>query len=189
MSHGLLTCSLLLNCSSCSSPFDVTSDTVMSNLACRSVISSLCWRIYLSSFIQSHSPWFSALLWTHWPWLAFAYSIPFPYGSEVKNPSAMQETQEIRVQSHSRLGRSLGGGGSSNHSSLLAWWVPWAAEPGHGWARTHPFFPCTPRLPPLHPCGPELQSHFLSHVKTCSLCMLVRPPIFPSQHQSQLPLL
>ena len=46
----------------------------------------------------------------------------------VKNPSAMQETQEMRVQ-------SLGGEGPleegmANHSSILAWRIPWAEEPG-----------------------------------------------------------
>ena len=40
---------------SCSSSFDITSDTVMNNLACRS--SHPCvGQIYLSSFIQSYSP-------------------------------------------------------------------------------------------------------------------------------------
>ena len=46
----------------------------------------------------------------------------------VKNPPAMQETQEMRV-------RSLGQEdpleeGMATHSSILAWRVPWTEEPG-----------------------------------------------------------
>ena len=46
----------------------------------------------------------------------------------VKNPPAMQETQETRVQ-------SLGGEdpreeGIATHSSILAWRIPWTEEPG-----------------------------------------------------------
>ena len=45
----------------------------------------------------------------------------------VKNPPAMQETQETRV-------RSLGGEdllekGMATHSSVLAWRIPWTEEP------------------------------------------------------------
>ena len=150
----------------------------MNNLACRS--SHPCvGQIYLSSFIQSYSPWFSACSGLTDLWLAFAYSIPFPYSSEVKNASAMQETQEMRVRSQSSLGRSLGGGGSSTHSSLLTWRIP-----GQGSLATTEHAPIIPFpihlwLPPLHPFGSQLQRHFLSHVKTCSLCMLIRPLYFP----------
>ena len=46
----------------------------------------------------------------------------------VKNPSAIQETQEARV-------RSLGQEdpleeGMATHSSILAWRIPWTEEPG-----------------------------------------------------------
>ena len=46
----------------------------------------------------------------------------------VKNPSAMQETQETWI-------RSLGGEDSleeemATHSSILAWKIPWTDEPG-----------------------------------------------------------
>ena len=49
----------------------------------------------------------------------------FAGGSAVKNPPAMQET----------LVRSLGqegplGEGMATHSSILAWRIPWAEEPG-----------------------------------------------------------
>ena len=52
----------------------------------------------------------------------------FPGGSVEKNPPAMQETQEIRVQ-------SLGWEdpleeGMATHSSILAWRIPWREEPG-----------------------------------------------------------
>ena len=55
----------------------------------------------------------------------------------VKNPPAMQETQEMQVQ-------SLGGEdsleeGMTAHSSILAWRIPWTEEPGglqsKGWQR------------------------------------------------------
>ena len=47
---------------------------------------------------------------------------------QAKNPPAMQETQEMKVQ-------SLGWGDSLHegvepHSSILAWEIPWTEEPG-----------------------------------------------------------
>ena len=47
----------------------------------------------------------------------------------VKNPPAMQETQETRVRS---LGREdpLGDPLEATHSSILAWKIPWTEEPG-----------------------------------------------------------
>ena len=55
-------------------------------------------------------------------------SLGFPGGSAVKNPPAMQESQEARVQ-------SLGWEdpleeGIATHSSILAWEIPWTKEPG-----------------------------------------------------------
>ena len=52
----------------------------------------------------------------------------FPCGSVVKNLPAIREPQEMLVQ-------SLGGEdaleeGMANHSSKLAWRIPWAEEPG-----------------------------------------------------------
>ena len=52
----------------------------------------------------------------------------FPSGSVVKNPLAVQETQETRV-------RSLGQenpleAGMTTHSSILGWRIPWTGEPG-----------------------------------------------------------
>ena len=49
-------------------------------------------------------------------------------GSAVKNPPAIQETQEAQV-------RSLGGEdpleeGMATHSSIVAWRIPWTEEPG-----------------------------------------------------------
>ena len=50
----------------------------------------------------------------------------FPGGSVEKNPPAMQETQEIRVQS---LGREDPlEEGMATHSSILAWKIPWTEE-------------------------------------------------------------
>ena len=50
----------------------------------------------------------------------------FPGGSAVKNPPAMQEPQEMWVQ-------SLGWKGSleegmTTHSNILAWEIPWTEE-------------------------------------------------------------
>ena len=46
----------------------------------------------------------------------------------VKNPLAMQETQEMRVKS---LGREDPlEEGLATHSSILAWRIPWTEEPG-----------------------------------------------------------
>ena len=52
----------------------------------------------------------------------------FPGGSAIKNPPAMQETQEMWV-------RSLGWEdaleeGMATHSSILSWRIPWTEEPG-----------------------------------------------------------
>ena len=52
----------------------------------------------------------------------------FPGGSAVKNSPAIQEPQEMLVP-------SLGGEdpleeGMATHSSMLAWSIPWAEEPG-----------------------------------------------------------
>ena len=52
----------------------------------------------------------------------------FPGGSEVKNPPAMQETQEMQVQSPGHEG-SLGER-IATHSSILAWKIPWTEESG-----------------------------------------------------------
>ena len=69
-----------------------------------------------------------------------------PEGSVVKNPPAMQETQEKRVWSlgwEDPLGKE-----TATHSSILAWEIPWTKEPGglksivsqrigHNWACPH----------------------------------------------------
>ena len=53
----------------------------------------------------------------------------FPGGLVVENPSAMQEPQEMRVWS---LGQEdPPEEGMSTHSSILAWRIPWTAEPGY----------------------------------------------------------
>ena len=52
----------------------------------------------------------------------------FPRGSGVKNPPAMQELQEIKVQSLGQedpLEEAM-----ATHSSILAWRIPWTEEPG-----------------------------------------------------------
>ena len=52
----------------------------------------------------------------------------FPGGSVVKHLSAMQETQEIRVQSlgwENPLEEEM-----ASHSWKIAWRIPWTEEPG-----------------------------------------------------------
>ena len=80
----------------------------------------------------------------------------FPVGSAVTNLAAMQETQEMQIQ-------SLGWedpleGEMAMHSSFLVWNVPWTEEPGglqskgllrlgHNWARAnYEKFPLCSRL-------------------------------------------
>ena len=51
----------------------------------------------------------------------------FPGGSVVKNPPAMQEPQEMQVQSlgwEDSLEEEM-----ATHSSILAWRSPWTEEP------------------------------------------------------------
>ena len=52
----------------------------------------------------------------------------FPLARQVKNPPAMQDTQEMWVQS---LGREDPPEEEmATHSSILAWEIPWTEEPG-----------------------------------------------------------
>ena len=56
-----------------------------------------------------------------------------PSGSVVKNPPAVQDLQEMQVQ-------SLGGEdpleeGMAAHSSILGWRIPWTEEPGRQQSR------------------------------------------------------
>ena len=60
--------------------------------------------------------------------LLVCYVLGFPHSSLVKNPPAMQEPQEMQVQ-------SLGWEdpleeGMATPSSILAWRIPWTEEPG-----------------------------------------------------------
>ena len=52
----------------------------------------------------------------------------FPSGSAVKNPPAIQKTQERWVPSMDREDRLEEG--VAIHSSILAWRIPWTEEPG-----------------------------------------------------------
>ena len=70
----------------------------------------------------------------------------FPDGSVVKNPPAIQETQEMQVQSLGQvdpLEKEM-----ATHSNILAWKIPWTEESGglqsqgsqrvgHNWGHTH----------------------------------------------------
>ena len=51
-----------------------------------------------------------------------------PGAQQIKNLSAMQETQEVKVQSlgwEDPLEKEM-----ETHSSILAWKIPWTEEPG-----------------------------------------------------------
>ena len=52
----------------------------------------------------------------------------FPNGSAVKNPSVMQETLEMKVQS--LLGKSPLEEGMATYSTISAWRIPQTQEPG-----------------------------------------------------------
>ena len=52
----------------------------------------------------------------------------FPVGSAVKNLPGTQETQETWVQSPGQ--EDSPGERNSNHSSILAWRIPWTEETG-----------------------------------------------------------
>ena len=54
--------------------------------------------------------------------------VGFPSGSVIKNPPAMQESQETQVRSMGQedpLEKEM-----AAHSSILAWRIPWTEEPG-----------------------------------------------------------
>ena len=55
-------------------------------------------------------------------------TVGFPSGSAVKNPPAIQKTQERWVPSMDREDRLEEG--VAIHSSILAWRIPWTEEPG-----------------------------------------------------------
>ena len=56
----------------------------------------------------------------------------FPGGSVVRNPPAMQETQEMHAQF---LGwKDTLKEGRAAHSSILAWRISWTEEPGRLWS-------------------------------------------------------
>ena len=67
-----------------------------------------------------HSPTLTSI-YDHW-----FVCIGFLAGSVVKNPLAMQETQERQVQEDPLQE------GRATHSSILAWRIPWTEEPGGG---------------------------------------------------------
>ena len=49
----------------------------------------------------------------------------FSHGSAKKNPAAMQEMQALSLGREDPLEK-----GVATHSSILAWEIPWAEEPG-----------------------------------------------------------
>ena len=63
-----------------------------------------------------------------WCILGVPHTMGFPGGAVVKNLSAMQETQETRVQFlrwEDTLGKEM-----ATHFSILAWRILWTEEPG-----------------------------------------------------------
>ena len=55
----------------------------------------------------------------------FSSDVGFPSGSDVKNPPAMQKTWIQSLGWKDPLEK-----GMATHSSILAWRIPWAEEPG-----------------------------------------------------------
>ena len=94
-------------------------------------LAALC----LHSWVQAFSSWGNpelSLIVAHGLLTAVASLVVntgsgFPGGSVVKNPPAMQETQEMQVQS---LGWEDPLEKEMAHSSILAWEIPWTEEPG-----------------------------------------------------------
>ena len=58
----------------------------------------------------------------------------FPFGSIVKNPTAMQEVWGVSLGLEDLLEKEM-----TTQSSILAWKIPWTEEPGRlqsiGWQR------------------------------------------------------
>ena len=100
-------------------------------------------------------------------WLV-SWTEVFPWGSGVKNLPAMQDLQEIQVQS-GRL--NLGSvrkipleGGNGNHSNILAWTIPWTVwSVGVTKSRTQ-----TERLPLSLPVFLPGESHVQRSLVGCS---------------------
>ena len=61
-----------------------------------------------------------------WLQLPVVYTSGFPSGAQGKESACqIQETQEIQVLSLDSLEKQM-----VTHSSILAWKIPWAEEPG-----------------------------------------------------------
>ena len=58
-------------------------------------------------------------------WAGLSMSKSFPDGSVVKNLPAMQETWVLSLGQENLLEKEM-----ATHSSILAWEIPWAEEPG-----------------------------------------------------------
>ena len=63
-----------------------------------------------------------------WGWRCLCSASALPGCLAVKNPSAMQEPQEVQVWSRG-LEDALENG-MANHSNILVWRIPWTEEPG-----------------------------------------------------------
>ena len=61
-------------------------------------------------------------------WSCLEIFLGFPGGSVIKNQCAMQELQEMQVQSLSPEDPLEEG--MATHSRILAWRIPWIEEPG-----------------------------------------------------------
>ena len=112
-----------------------------------------------------------------------------PHGSMLKNPTAMQGTQDTQVQSmgwKDPLEEEM-----ATHSSIRAWKIPWTEEPGglqstqrvrHNWATEHVVdlqccinFSCTAQLYwRLLNCSVHPHTGLFDSVP---LCLLANPPI------------
>ena len=100
-------------------------------------ILGLKWKWSRSVVSDSTTPWTAAYQaprsmgfsrQEYWSGLPFPSPRDFSGGSAVKNPPAVQELQEKRVQSLGREGPLEEE--MATHSSILAWRIPWTEESG-----------------------------------------------------------
>ncbi|CAI9165442.1 unnamed protein product [Rangifer tarandus platyrhynchus] len=92
----------------------------------------------------------------------------FPSGSVVKNPHAMQETQEIPVRSLGQedpLKKEM-----ATHSSIFAWKIPWSEEPGRLQPKVHKELDTTEATQRLHArARAHTHTHTHGQVYDCSM--------------------
>ena len=124
----------------------------------------------------------TAKKWQNWELSPSLTLSGFPGRSAVNNPPAMQETQVQYLGQGNFLEKEM-----ATHSSILAWKVPWAEEPGElhevVWVR-HDLAAKLPQPPDSR------QSLYASHVLPCCHCfwkMLWKWPLSPFSSSRRKP--